>query len=196
MPFLVIFVPLMLAAVRRRPRVKASKRRLFRRGGKIGHVAKGVGYRIGNSLRGLQIMRRLGFRKADRDVQMTKDGHLVICHWPRPMIRDKFRDPLRRLNKHLTIGEMTLAQVQRLDSPGGYKIQTLERDADEMKKLGMDPVYEPKSKALANQAAWDHIAEVCRVRGLEPRVYALPTYWYILKYAKAAGIPTSRLRGR
>jgi hypothetical protein len=179
---------------RRRRRRQRTGRRQFR-GGAIGHVARGVKYHVGNSIRGLRAMAQW-FRKADRDVQKTRDNRLVITHWPRPMIRDGFVDPLGKLSRWRTVDSMTLAEVQRLRAPGDYQIQTLEADAQECARLNIDPVYEPKTKRLQNQADWDYIAKYAKGLGLKPRGYALPTHWGALKYMNKAGIPSTRLRGR
>ena len=131
---------------------------------RIAHTAKGVGYRVGNSFRGIRRWLRRGYRRGDHDLQITKAdpncpylrhpehvggicrGHLVNTHWARPLLRDKFRDPTRQVRLRQPVNRMTLDEVLRLHSEDGYKIRTPEQILRfrPVRRGRYVPVWEPK----------------------------------------------------
>lgn len=167
---------------------------MFKRQG-IGHVVKGVPYRVGNSLRGLKWMWILRFKRVDRDIQRTSDGHGVVCHWPAPGLHDKLRHAGIPAGRH--VHSMTLAQALSLRSPDGYRIHTLEDDSKYCAKYRMKPIWEPKGEGLEDQAFWDHQVDVANSYGVRPGGYALPAHYAVLPYMRRAGIsPVTKLKGR
>lgn len=93
----------------------------------IFHVAKGMKYHVGNSLRGIRKAIRRRFWAIDLDILITKDGVIVGCHWSRPMLRDGFYDPLGKIPPGTPIHQLTWAQVATLRTKDGYRIQRIER---------------------------------------------------------------------
>lgn len=158
----------------------------------IAHVAKGVPYRVGNSLPGIRAWIRRGFRRGDNDVLLTKPdphcpytgghvngvcrGHGVITHWRRAMLRDAFRDPLGKLRIRTPINRMTLDEVLRLRSPDGYRIVRVERvlRMRAVRRGRYVPVLEPKDDDRFEELwFWEHIADVAQDAGSDYQVRAL-----------------------
>jgi hypothetical protein len=63
----------------------ARLRRMFKPQ-RIGHPAKGVPQYVGDSIRGLRWMFRIGKRQADRNTITTKDRVPLNTHWDRPLM--------------------------------------------------------------------------------------------------------------
>lgn len=81
---------------------------------------------IADSFRGIVRAIRLGYRWSDTNYLTTKDGHLVNCHWQRPL-QHGWHDRARVLAADTPIYRMTLAEVRRLRSrTGDYRIHTAE----------------------------------------------------------------------
>lgn len=172
-------------------------RKVFRPGS-LAHNRKGVGYRFPNSFRGLRWAKRLGKKSADRDIQITKDGVWVVCHWSRPLLHDSFRDPAGKVtDKGTTVGQMTWADVSRLESPEGIKIHTLDADSNLCGELGLIPFWEPKTsdRRFQDAAAWAaHVAYAKKHGVRQVRGYALPGNAAAVPAMRAAGIPATYLR--
>lgn len=114
------------------------------RRGAIAHPVKGEPYHRVNSLRGIRRAARQGYKRIDLDLSITKDGVVVVNHWPRLMVRDGFRDPLHQLNPRTPIRRMLWANVKRLRTLGGYRVVTLLRALKECAAYDIEPVLEPK----------------------------------------------------
>lgn len=111
---------------------------------RIGHVARGQGYHVGNSIRGIRAYSRRGYRYADFDVLLTKEGIAVCTHWQRPLMHG-FHDPQGKLNRRTKVADMTLAQVLRLRTEdGNYRINTVRRMRLECRRRGVIPCWELK----------------------------------------------------
>lgn len=168
---------------------------IFRKGS-IAHVRKGLAYHLANSLRGIRAARRARKREIDLDLQMTKDGVIVVCHWPRPLLHDGFRDPQGKIGRLRTVSSMTLAEVRRLRAHGGYRIVPLAAALQECGKVGIDARLEPKGdRRFRNQARWDLVRNTADHFGVKLRGYALPQNAAALPYMRSAGIPSTRLKG-
>lgn len=87
--------------------------------GKMFHKDDRQSYAFENSPQGLRYAAAHNYTSIDLDTQVTKDGVVVNTHWGRPMEKDGFFDPLGKLNKNLTVGEMTLDEVTRLRNRDG-----------------------------------------------------------------------------
>ena len=163
--------------------------------GRIAHVARGVGYRVGNSFRGVRRWIRRGYRRWDNDVLITKPdpecpytghpehgpddqcfGHMVVTHWRRPLLRDMFRDPLRKLRLRTPVDRMTLDEVLRLRSPDGYRIRTPEQilRLRPVRRGRGHPVWEPKADPRFERARpWVYLAGLHEEYGVPLEVRAL-----------------------
>ncbi len=87
--------------------------------GKMFHKEDRQSYAFENSPQGLRYAAAHNYTSIDLDTQVTKDGVVVNTHWGRPMEKDGFYDPLGKLNKNLSVGEMTLDQITRLKNRDG-----------------------------------------------------------------------------
>lgn len=95
---------------------------------------------IENSIRGIVRAARRRFQWIDIDLLITKAdpncrhcapgtcrGHIVGCHWDRPLLRDDFYDPAHRISIRAMVRELTLDQVLRLKTrDGGFRIRTID----------------------------------------------------------------------
>lgn len=173
------------------------------RPGGIAHVVQGVPYFLLNSIRGLRSAKRQRKPRADRDLQMTRDGVVVVTHWARPLSphgprgHDVFIDPLNRLAKHATVSQMTWDEVRRLRTKrGGYRINTLDRDMQEAGRLNIGLVLEPKTpdKRWQDVNLWRKVRSDAARYGV-PRLtgYTLRANRGAAPYMNEAGIPTKIL---
>jgi glycerophosphoryl diester phosphodiesterase len=128
-----------------------------------------------NSLRGIRKAARRGFDEIDLDLQMTKDGAIVVTHWPRPMIRDGFRDPAGKLRRTRTVASMTLAEVTRLRTKhGGYRIQPLRAALAQCARSGIGARLEPKGdRRFENEALWVGVKREADALGAKVRGYSI-----------------------
>lgn len=150
---------------------------------RIYHVPHGVPYHRENSLRGIRYAASVrhddGTRRytsIDLDLQMTKDGVIVGCHWGQPMLRDDFRDPLRPWARKGVVRNMSWRRVRRLRVPRTkYRIQRLETLLAECARLNIEAVLEPKSDPRFQQdSTWRRIRIMQKMTGADVAVYALP----------------------
>lgn len=140
----------------------------------IFHVRKGQAYHLGNSLRGIRKAARTGHREIDLDLCITSDRHIVGNHWRRPLLKDGFRDPLRRVPKNACIDDLTFKQVRRLVAFPGYRIQPVEKLLRECARVGIIARLEPKGdKRFEQDWPWEHIKAVADQVNCEVRMYAL-----------------------
>lgn len=162
------------------------------------HVKHPTPKHVENSIRGIRRARRRGFTEIDLDMLITKDGRIVGCHWPRPMLKDGFRDPRGKLSSSRTVASMTFAEVHRLKARTGlftYRIQPIETLIQECGRRGVGAVLEPKGdNRFENTAVWDHLAKVADEAGTHVRVYALPENADALPFAKAGGLRVKEIR--
>lgn len=142
--------------------------------GAIGHPAKGEPYHRVNSIRGLRRLKRRGYKRADRDLSITRDGVICVNHWPRLMEKDGFRDPLRRINKGTPFHKLLWSQVRRLRTLGLYRVNTLRRDLEECARLDIEAVLEPKGDWRFRQAdTWTRIRHMIEETGAKATGYVL-----------------------
>lgn len=139
----------------------------------IFHPRKGQPYHEVNSLRGIDRAVALGFDEIDLDMQMTKDGHIVVCHWSRPLLRDGFRDPDGKIARTRQVRDMTLAEVSRLKTKDGYRIQTLNKCLARCAEAGIAARVEPKVKVFYQRWPWENIAKAANGYNVTVRMYAL-----------------------
>lgn len=165
---------------------------------KIGHTVKGVPQYVGDSIRGLRWMFRVGKRQADRNTITTKDGVPLNTHWDRPLMHG-WKDTAGKWKRLQRISQSTFAETRTLRSKkGDFHMNSTERDLAEMGRLGYKVAWiEPKVwNNMDNQAIWDEIAAMGKRHGVTLKGYALPGNWKCLPYMNAAGIPSHRLRRR
>lgn len=164
------------------------------RPGPLAHGIRGQAYHLVDSLRGLRAARKARKKRADRDLQMTSDGVVVVCHWLRPLLRDGFIDPLGLIERRRRVDQMTYAEVRRLYTPRGhFRINSLEDDLREAGRLGLGAVLEPKTndKRWRNVAMWKEWKAYARSVGVRDlRGYALPSNKGCVPAMNKAGIPT------
>ena len=151
-----------------------------------------------NSPRGIREAARKGYARIDLDLSITKDGVVVGCHWPRPMIRDGFRDPKKQLKRTRTVASMTWAEVSRLRTKDGYRIWRVEDLIAVCAEEGVEPLFEPKDDArFEDVAPWHPIKKACDAHGLHPTGYSLRSNGRGKKRVaamNAAGIPAHLLK--
>lgn len=81
---------------------------------------------LADSFRGIKAALRRGFRWSDTNYLTTRDGHLVNCHWQRPLMHG-WHDPEGALKRSTPVYKMSLEDVRRLRSrTGDYRIHTAE----------------------------------------------------------------------
>lgn len=140
----------------------------------IFHIRRGQMYHLGNSLRGIRKAARTGHSEIDLDLGITKDRRIVGNHWRRPLLKDGFRDPLRRIAKTACIDDLTYRQVRRLVAFPGYRIQPIEALLAECARVGIIARVEPKGDPrFTLDWPWAHIKAVAEDVGCEVRMYAL-----------------------
>lgn len=145
------------------------------------HVKAPIKKHVENSIRGIITAARRLFAWIDLDLLITKAdphcpfctkdgvecrGHIVVCHWDRPMIRDGFFDPLGLLDPHTRVRDMTLEEVLRLRTKDGYRIWRVESLLGEcaLKRIGafVEPKDDPRFEL---DWPWQHLrAEAVRRR--------------------------------
>lgn len=91
-------------------------------------------YHRTNSLRGIRHAKSAGFKRIDLDVMTTKDDVLVVNHSFGAMSKEGFR---AAGVPNLPIDKLTWAQVKRLRTGNGYRIQKLSTCLDECARLGL-----------------------------------------------------------
>lgn len=115
-------------------------------------------YRAGNSLRGVRRARAAGYLGIDLDLNVTKDGIVVVTHWDRPGLREGFTAP--GVPRTAKISNLTWAQVKTLTTRDGYRIQRLETILAECARLGIVACLEPKpGPGWTSASRWKHIRE-------------------------------------
>lgn len=144
-----------------------------------------------NSIRGILRAKFLHFDAIDIDMQITRDGVVIGCHWLLLMLRDGFRDPKKLISPTKPVNELTWAVVQRFVAgrrPLLYRVQRIETLLRWCARIGITAVLEPKGdKRFETDGPWQHIAKVADDVGCHVRVYALPTHAAALPYARRAG---------
>lgn len=143
-------------------------------------------YHVLNSLDGPRIVARLGANAWDCDVNVTRDHVQVATHWPRPMMRDGFRDPTGQLGRRTPVWDMTAAQVARLRA-GDTAISTCIEVARAAKAHGVTVCFEVKTwtpKALGD------LADAVHVEGLPVVIMAQPQRVGALQVAARLELPT------
>jgi glycerophosphoryl diester phosphodiesterase len=150
-----------------------------------------------NSLRSIREASRRGFDEIDLDLQITRDGAVVVTHWPRPMLRDGFRDPAGKLRRTRTVASMTLAEVLRLRTKrGNYQILTLREALQECARLHIGARLEPKGdRRFENADLWRGVKREADSVGAKVRGYSIRNLGgrgagvRRVSAMKAAGIP-------
>jgi glycerophosphoryl diester phosphodiesterase len=92
-----------------------------------------------NSVAAFQNAVDLGVDWLEMDVQMTRDGHLVVIH-------DVTVD--RTTNGSGRVADLTLAEIQALDAGGGERVPTFREVIEFAKKAGVPIMPEAKSPHL------------------------------------------------
>lgn len=163
-------------------------------GGSIFHVSYPRMKHEENSNRGDREAKRRDKRGTDLDILITHDGRVVNTHWPRPMERDGFRDPYRKLPRNARVADMTWEEVRRLRAgrwPRRYHIRSIEAALKHCARLGLVAVLEPKGDPrFKQQQVWDHIARVAEDVGCSVSVRALAENAAALAPARRAGFET------
>lgn len=160
-------------------------------------------YRAGNSIRGVKRAARKGYQQIDLDANITRDGAVVICHWPK-FAKDRFRDPTHRWDKNTKIADLTLRQVSRLRAPGRYRILTVETMLAACARYGLVACIEVKGDPrFQSDETMRQIKHAASVTGAQVRIMTLQNLGPAnapalrLRAAKRAGFTTILLaRGR
>lgn len=161
---------------------------------RIFHVQYPVMKHVENSNRGDRRAKRHGYDANDLDLLITSDNRIVNTHWDRPILRDGFRDPHKRIRSHERVRDLTWVQVARLVAgrwPRRYRIRPVEQALTHCARLGLIAYLEPKDDPrFALDWPWQHIRAVADDVGCEVRVRALPQNAAALPAARRAGFRT------
>lgn len=161
----------------------------------IFHIRHGQPYHRENSLRGIARAARAGYKRIDLDLQMTKDGTVVCTHWPRPLLRDGFRDPQHKISRFAKVSSLTWAEVQRLHTRDGYHIRSLDICLAACASHGIDAVLEPKGDPRFRDAnVWRNIRAMAQRHKVHVTGYTLRRNAGAIPYMRAAGIAAHPLK--
>ena len=115
-------------------------------------VAHSTPYYKANSPQGLEAAHAKGYKWADLDFRVTKDGVPVNIHGA----------PENAFLNGKKVEDMTWAEVSTLRHDG-YRIHTAEEMFAKAKELGMNIEFETKgSKAFQSSAAWNSVANAAQ----------------------------------
>lgn len=175
------------------------------RGMKAGkyHVKFPIRKHVENSVRGVQHAIRFWFISIDIDLSITAPdphcpakfhpdgqscrGHVVGCHWPQPMRKDGFYDPLGLLHPKTLISQMTLVEALRLRTHDGYHICMVE-DLLRTCSVHIIALLEPKGDHRFTQDwPWEVIKAAAKAHKVRVQVYALPENAAALPVAHRVG---------
>lgn len=163
--------------------------------GWIYHVAHPIKKHVENSIRGIRRAARLGFVWIDLDLLITKAdpdchfvgdeehvdgvclGHIVGCHWDRPMLRDAFFDPTGEVSPRTKVRQMTLLQVLNLKTADGYhikRVRVLLRECA-LKKIGAY-VEAKDDKRFELDWPWVYLKAAAKKRGCRLRARTIRNF--------------------
>ena len=162
----------------------------------VGHKPKGKPYAFGCNPAAIRRAADAGKVGIDLDLTVNKQGKGYCNHWSPLFTKDKWRDPLGKIPKSRTIGQLTNAQCDRLR----YRDPVSKRDevfmsakyaAKKCRDAGVIPCYEAKgSKQLRSVDWWRRFKADMDEVGVVPVVMALPGRRTALKAAHDAGLVT------
>ena len=165
---------------------------------RVYHVKHGRPYHEENSRRGVNAAVDAGAKWIDLDCRITADEVLVITHWPRPVNKDGFKDPLDRLNRMRTVESMTWAEVQRLRTDDAYRIHAAEGLVQYALDEGLNVELELKTSAIKTR----HLKQLHAALGDDVDLLVVKTLgqlppkpWNRLRRAHKAGFTTLILGG-
>lgn len=146
-----------------------------------------------NSIHGVRVAHRKHYARIDIDLTVSAEHHIFANHWAHPMLKDGFRDPLRQIDRHTSMHQMTDAQIERLVAGHRpfrrYHIHRIETILAECGRLGIVALLEPKGAPLFDHVeTWTYLMKVADQVGAHIEVYALPQNASALPAARAAGI--------
>lgn len=105
-------------------------------------------------------------------------GHVLRNHWLRALLRDRFRDPLRRIGRRARVDRLTWPKIHRLVAVTRgrkYRITRIRRALRHCARLGLAAVLEPKGdKRFELDWPWDYIFAVAEDVGCTVSIRALP----------------------
>jgi hypothetical protein len=176
---------------------------------------------VENSIRGVKRAARRHFKWIDADLLITKAdpkcphvdhpehgpgdvcrGHVVWTHWDRPMIRDGFFDPLKRLDPRMRVRDMTLDEVLRLRTKDDYRIHGVAVLFRVCAAQNIGAYVEPKDDVRFEQDwPWVYLKGLARLRRVRFRsrtIRNFPTRGAGVRRARAArrnGVRARTIRG-
>lgn len=105
-------------------------------------------------------------------------GHILNNHWLRALLRDRFRDPRRRIGRRARVDRLTWPQVHRLVAVTRgrkYHIRRIRRALRRCARLGRVAVLEPKGDPRFEQEwPWAYMFAVAEDLGCTVSIRALP----------------------
>jgi hypothetical protein len=118
----------------------------------------------------------------------TCRGHILRNHWLRALLRDRFRDPLKKIARRARIDRLTWPQIHRLVAVTRgkkYRISRIRRALLHCARLGLVAVLEPKGDPrLKLDWPWEYIFAVAEDVGCTIAIRALPENKAALATAK------------
>lgn len=128
-------------------------------------------YALPNSYRGIDWAHSVGANAIDSDIQVTKDGYIVITHWSQPLLHwVGYRDITGhyKIDNPIHISQMMLSEVKNLRyGKENYQINELRGHMARAAKLGITVCLEQKGDyRLARNDTWVNAKrEIDSVRG-------------------------------
>ncbi len=133
-------------------------------------------YAFENSPRGIEYAYKHKYTSIDLDMHISKDGVPVITHWHRPLLKDGFYDPQRKIAKNAQISSLTYAEIRRLrNRDRKSQIYSLEYMCKLLKKRKLNLSLEIKSPR-ATYEQLDKITTILNNNGIKAYVKANARY--------------------
>lgn len=162
----------------------------------IFHVGHPIKKHVENSIRGIKHAARRHFRWIDIDELITKSdpdcplppddeehvdgvcvGHIVGCHWDRPMVHDGFYDPKGKLHPRKRVRDMTLLQALRLKTEDGYRIRRIRVLLRVCAIQNIGAYVEPKDDPRFElDWPWIYQRKIARLRGVRLRARTIRNF--------------------
>lgn len=146
--------------------------------------------------------KRQGYRQIDHDANITRDGVVVICHWP-TFAKDGFRYIVTADGKYrrhayprnAQIRDLNWAEVRKLRTKDGYRIRDARTMFRNAARIGLEVALEVKGDSrFEDQALMRDLHKTATEEGCVVRVMTLSNIGthpnLRLKAAREAGFET------
>lgn len=151
------------------------------------HEPKGVPEHVGDSKRAIDFAIANHYDSIDLNWLNSKQGTPQNEHWPRPLLRGGFTDPLGKLHRDTLIRDMTDAEIARLVAPGGYIISTM---YEQFTRCAGKIIVQCEAKFVPTKAEMQRLWDETHAAHCTTIVKALPEYAAALIPAREVGFQT------